>query len=50
MDASNEWWYHWQLRYTLRKKVLSRALKVSSAQRSANPFEMVLGGILPEEP
>ena len=44
--------------YTLRKKVLSRTLKGSSAQRSAgtfkgsrwNPLEMVLGETLPEEP
>ena len=40
------------------KKVLSRTLKGSSAQRSPgtfkgstwNPLEMVLGGTLPEEP
>ena len=40
------------------KRVLSRTLKGSSAQRSVgtfkgsrwNPLEMVLGGTLPEEP
>ena len=47
------------MQYTLRKKVLSRTLKASSAQLSAgifkgssrwNPLEIILGGNLPEEP
>ena len=44
--------------HSQKKRVLSRTLKGSSAQRSAgtfkgsrwNPLEMGLGGTLPEEP
>ena len=49
---------HLKLVHSQKKKVLSRTLKGSSAQRSAgtfkdsrrNPLEIGLGGTLPEEP